>query len=167
MTELLLAYDLPRVECLQGLFRSAERGTASASSMRPVDGATSCLDSVGVRMRPDRQAAALRSEGSLADLFHRVESARAMTVELWLRMAPSATTPADSYDEDGENAVQPILVLGSAAAAERGLSGSGCDEGQYAFMVAQQGDELRVEVARSLRGRNGALAATPRARSRA
>ena len=91
---------------------------------------------------------------------------RAMTVELWLRPAPSpghtssSAAPEDSYsyDEVGEGKVKPIFAIGTASSAESGLSGSGCDEGQYSLLVAQKGSELRVEVARSLQGRNGARA---------
>ena len=82
-----------------------------------------------------------------------------MTIELWLRAAelPQPSDPSTSahgvpFDL---GAIRPILAFGAPTAAERGLVRSGCDEGQYALLVAQQGAELRVEIGAALRGRHG------------
>ena len=44
------------------------------------------------------------------------------------------------------DALQPILALGTAAAGQSGLSATGCQTGQYALMVGQQGSVLRFDV---------------------
>jgi hypothetical protein len=118
---------------LAGASRSTDLGTLSALS-----NASACADGVGVVSLRSRLYASAVSTGSISTLLPYVRSARALTVELWVRPSHEAGTNA--------NALQPIFALGEAAAARRGLTAAGCQSGQYALLIGQQGSVLRVDV---------------------
>lgn len=149
----LLAFDFAESECREQLFRPVD-ATLAAGALQLLDSAATCPNHVGVALQAGRKTAALSSVQSMSELLSHAAAAKAMTVELWLRMEPSVGT---SSTESLYNLapLEPILVFGSEPTAKQGLSGSGCDDGQYAFMIARQGPELRIEVSQAVRGLNG------------
>ncbi|KAL3924992.1 MAG: hypothetical protein SGPRY_003760, partial [Prymnesium sp.] len=146
-----LAYELLESQCKQQLFPPT--GDIPATSIGPLTPLQPplCPDHVGLQLRPDRRSASLISSHSLAPLLSRVGSSQTLSIELWLTIPPPRHLPSDYF----EAPLQPILAFGPSLAASQGLSRGGCNGGEHSFMIAQQGEELRIEIARSLRGRDG------------
>ena len=125
---LVALYELPRAECLRGRFESADGVPPSGlGALTVVPSTAECTEGVGLRALGDRQAASAVSDGSVSQLMPQLRSARALTVELWVR--PSASSGGTSEQ------LEPIFALGEPSAAQSGLSTGGCQSDRYALLV--------------------------------
>ena len=117
-------------------------GRATFGSLQKAAGGISCLDGVGVQAATARPTAALVSNGSAARVLSALVASSSFTLELWLR--PSAADIANTGSR------LPILALGRASVAERGVAEADCYEERHALLVAQRGAFLEVELLEQL-----------------
>lgn len=166
---LLALYELPRAQCVAGTFRQAPAGVLPGFGPIVRDRASSaCTEGVGLSGSPLRHTAATTaaakgglseaaqgqastnaitaagvSQGTIASLLPRIVASKELTVELWMR--PSRAS-ASSVRLGRPSPLQPILALGEGSAAVDGILHTGCQSGQYALLIGQQGGSLRVDV---------------------
>ena len=138
---LLFEYDFRRADCVAGVFPPSG-GRATFGSLQKAAGGISCLDGVGVQAATARPTAALVSNGSAARVLSALVASSSFTLELWLR--PSAADIANTGSR------LPILALGRASVAERGVAEADCYEERHALLVAQRGAFLEVELLEQL-----------------